>query len=237
MMELQAIQYGADGLNFTGFLADGSNGEPSPGVLLIHESGGLVDHTKARAARLGELGYVAFAMDLYGEPISGLEGARAINRALVADISRLRDRCRAALATLAAQPGTDPDRLAAIGYCFGGAAAIELARDGAGLACVAGFHSGFIDSPPPEDDRAIRGKLLICQGAEDPVITAGQRDAFLARMTAVGIDWQLHLYGGVGHSFTHPGIDAWNLPGFAYDARADRRSWTAMLALFEEVFA
>jgi dienelactone hydrolase len=166
IMELQAIQYEADGLNFTGFLADGSNGKPSPGVLLIHESGGLVDHTKARAAKLGELGYVAFAMDLYGEPISGLEGARAINRALIADISRLRGRCRAALDALAAQLGTDRDRLAAIGYCFGGAAAIELARDGANLACVAGFHSGLSTL------RRLRttghsGKVLICQGAED----------------------------------------------------------------------
>ena len=206
-------------------------------MLVIHESGGLLDHTKARAANLGELGYVAFAMDLYGEPISGLDGARAINRELVADISRLRGRCRAALDALAAQPGTDPGRLAAIGYCFGGAAAIELARDGADLACVAGFHSGFIDSVPPEDDRAIRGKLLICQGAEDPVITAEQRDAFTGRMTAVGIDWQMHLYGGVGHSFTNRGIDAWNIPGFAYHEAADRRSWAALLALFDEVFA
>jgi dienelactone hydrolase len=236
-MELKPISYRADGLTFTGYMADGSSGEPSPGVLVIHESGGLVEHTKARAAKLGELGYVALAMDLYGEPISGLEGARAINRTLIADISRLRGRCRAALDALAAQPGTDPDRLAAIGYCFGGAAAIELARDGANLACVAGFHSGFIDTPPPEDDRAIRGKVLICQGAEDPVITAEQRDAFISRMMAAGIDWQMHLYGGVGHSFTNRGIDAWNMPGFTYHEAADRRSWTALLALFDEVFA
>jgi len=176
-------------------------------------------------------------MDLYGEPISGLEGARAINRAPIADISRLRGRCRAALDALAARPGTDPGRLAAIGYCFGGAAAIELARDGADLACVAVFHSGFIDSVPPEDDRVIRGKLLICQGAEDPIITAEQRDAFTGRMTAAGIDWQMHLYGGVGHSFTNRGIDAWNIPCFVYHEAADRRSWAALLALFDEVFA
>jgi len=235
-MDEQPIDYEADGLAFTGYLVDGSGGNPAPAILVIHEGGGLGRHTRERAARLAELGHVAFAMDLFGLKAFDMDEARAIVQALRADVGALRRRCRAALDVLLAQPGADPARLAAIGFCFGGAAAIELARDGADLACVVGFHSGFIDSPPSDDDRSIRGKVLICQGADDPVVPAAQRDAFLDRMAAAGIDWQLHLYGGVGHSFTNPEIDSWKLPGFAYHQGADRRSWAAMLDLFGEVF-
>ena len=233
-MELQPIDYEADGLNFTGFLADGSNGGRVPGILVIHEGGGLAAHTKDRAARLGELGYVAFAMDLFGETIADLDRARALAKELRDDLPRLRGRCRAALAVVEGHPGCDSSRLAAIGHCLGGAAAIELARDGADLACLVGFHSGFMETPPPEDDQAIKGRILLCHGADDPIVTATQRDAFLARMSAATVDWQLHLYGGVGHSFTNPDIDAFGFPGFAYDETADRRSWAAMLDLLDE---
>ena len=235
-MELRPVGYGADGLAFTGYLAEGSRGGRVPGILVIHEGGGLTDETKARTIKVAELGFVAFAMDLFGEPVVDLDRARQITRYLRENVPALRLRCRAALDVLRAQPATDPARLGTIGYCIGGAAAIELARDGAELACVVGFHSGFIEGPPPEDDRRIAGKLLICQGAADPIVTCAQRDAFLGRMSDAGVDWQLQLYGGVGHSFTNPQIDAWRLPGFAYDAGADRRSWAAMRALFDEVF-
>ena len=235
-MELQPIHYEAGGQAFTGYLADGSNGGRVPAVLVIHEGGGLADHTKERAARLAGLGYVAFAMDLFGEPGAPLDRLREIVQQLRADYGIVRSRCRAALEVLRSCPGTDAARLAAIGYCFGGAAAIELARDGADLACIAGFHSGFITGPPAADDEAIKGKVLMCQGAADPVVTAALRDDFAARMEAAGIDWQMHLYGGVGHSFTNPAIDALGLPGFAYHEGADSRSWAAMLALFGESF-
>jgi dienelactone hydrolase len=235
-MELQPIPYEAGGQAFTGYLADGSNGGRVPGVLVIHEGGGLGDHTKERAARLADLGYVAFAMDLFGEPGAPIERLREIVQQLRADHDIVRARCRAALAVVRSCAGTDNARLAAIGYCFGGAAAIELARDGADLGCVVGFHSGFITGPPAADDKAIKARVLMCQGAADPVVTAALRDDFAARMEAAGADWQMHLYGGVGHSFTNPAIDAWGLPGFAYDEIADRRSWAAMLALFGEAF-
>ena len=235
-MELQPIHYEAGGQGFTGYLADGSNGGSVPGVLVIHEGGGLADHTREVAARLAGLGHVAFAMDLFGEPGAPIERLREIVQAMRADHGMARARCRAALEVVRSRPGTDRARLAAIGYCFGGAAAIELARDGADLACVVGFHSGFITAPPPEDDKAIRGKVLICQGAADPVVTAALRDDFAARMEAAGVDWQMHVYGGVGHSFTNRAINSWNLPGFAYDEVADRRSWAAMLNLFEEAW-
>ena len=235
-MALESVGYEADGRGFTGFLADGSAGARVPGILVIHEGGGLTDHTRQRAERLAGLGYVALAMDLFGEPVEDLGRAREITRYLRENVGALRERCRAALGALAAHRGVDPGRLAAIGYCLGGAAAIELGRDGAALAGIVGFHAGFIDSPPAEDDRRIAGRLLLCHGAEDPIVTTDQREAFLARMTTAGVDWQLHLYGGVGHSFTNPDIDAWNIPGFAYDATADARAWAAMLDLFAEIF-
>ena len=234
-MELRAIAYEHDGTRLTGYLADGSGGRPSPGVLVAHEGGGLSNHTKDKARLLAELGYVAFALDYYGEESPDLERAKALGQALRADPARFRGRIGAGFEILRAEPNVDGSRLAAIGYCMGGAAVIDLARTGAPLACVVGFHSGFLPGTA-EENRAIAGRLLLCHGDSDPVVTSVQRDPFLAEMSEAGVDWQLHLYGGVGHSFTNPDIDKWSLPGFAYDERADARSWRAMLNLFAETF-
>ncbi|MEA3046826.1 MAG: hypothetical protein QOJ53_1158 [Sphingomonadales bacterium] len=234
-MDLQPISYQAGGRAFTGFLADGSGARPAPAVLVIHEGGGLTGHAKERAAMLAELGHVAFAMDLFGEPGAPLERLREIVKELRADVALLRARCAAALAVLEGHAHVDSGRLAAIGFCFGGAAAIELARAGAPLAAVAGFHAGVLPGTA-EDDQAISGRVLLCHGAEDPVVPVAQILDFAAALSAAGIDWQVHVYGGVGHSFTNREIDAWNLPGFRYDAQADARSWAALRQLLDEVF-
>jgi dienelactone hydrolase len=235
MTELVAISYDSGGdVVLTGYLADGSRGAPAPGVLVAHEGGGLGRHTKERARRLAELGYVAFALDYYGEEDPPLERAMALGKALRGDRPLFRSRLSAGLDVLTAQANVDLARLAGIGYCMGGAAVIELARMGAPFAAIVGFHSGFMPGAP-EENGSIKGKLLLCHGMDDPIVTAVQRDAFLAEASAAGIDWQLHLYGGVGHSFTNPDIDALGLPGFAYHEAADRRSWAAMLGLFDEV--
>ena len=184
---------------------------------------------------LAALGYVAFAMDLFGMETFELERAKAIVQELRADVAALRARCAAALAVLQGHDHVDPARLAAIGFCFGGAAAIELARTGAPLNAVAGFHAGVLPGSAA-DDKAIGAKILLCHGADDPVVPAAQIQAFAQALNAAGIDWQLHLYGGVGHSFTNREIDAWNLPGFRYDATVDARSWAALRQLFGEAF-
>jgi dienelactone hydrolase len=233
---LQPIDYQANGRAYRGFLADGSGGEPAPGILVAHEGGGLSDHAKGRAERLAELGYVAFALDLFGDQAPSLDDKMALVRSLRADTGELRARGSAALAVLTSQASVDNDRLAAIGFCFGGTAILELARGGAPLAALVGFHAG-LTSAAAGDNRAIRGKLLLCLGAEDPVVPAEQRASFLGEMTAAGVDWQMHLYGAVGHSFTNPEIDAWGYPGFHYDAEADARSWRAMRHLFEEILS
>ena len=233
-MDLKPIPYELGGTRLTGYLADGSGGRPSPGILVAHEGGGLARHTKERARRLGELGYVAFALDMYGEEDVTLERAMELGKALRSDVPRIRGRLGAALDVLTAQPNVDRERLAAIGYCMGGAAAIELARTGAPIKCVVGFHAGVLDGQPAEA-QAIAGKVLLCHGADDPIVPPTRIHAFTEALTAARVDWQLHLYGGVGHSFTNRDIDALGIAGFAYDGTADDRSWRAMLDLFDEV--
>ena len=234
MIDLQAIDYVVGGKSFTGYLADGSGGRRVPGILVAHEGPGLTAHAKERARMLAELGYVAFALDLYGEKDPTIERAKILVRSLRADLPTLRARAAAAHDLLRAHSCIDPAKTAAIGFCFGGTAVLELARSGADLAGVVGFHAG-LDTTAPLDARAIRGKVLVCLGADDPIVNAEQRRAFIAEMTTAHVDWQMNLYGGVGHSFTNREIDAWKFPGFAYHLQTDRRSWQALRIFLDEV--
>lgn len=229
------LAYSVDGTRFVGEVLDGSDGRRAPGILVAHEGPGLTEHTVEFARRLSELGTVALALDLYGERDLPLERAKEQVRSLRADRPALRRRMRAAWEALKGHPGVDPTRTAAIGFCFGGTAVLELARDGAELACVVGFHAG-LDAADPADARAIRCPVLVCQGADDPIITAEKRAEFAAEMTAAGVDWRMLLLGGTGHSFTNPTIDAFGWEGFRYDPVADRRAWRALLDQLEEVF-
>jgi dienelactone hydrolase len=136
---------------------------------------------------------------------------------------------------LAGRPEVDPARLAAVGFCQGGIVALELARAGAPIRAAIGFHPG-LKRPTSSADGHITAKVLMMIGDADPVVPVEDRVAFARDMDAVGADWQLHLYGGVGHSFTNPDVDALGYPGFRYDKRAARRSWATMQALLDEVF-
>ena len=142
-------------------------------------------------------------------------------------------RTNAALETLATQPCVDAARLAAVGYCLGGAAVLELARHGAPIKCAVGFHPG-LKRPAGSADGAISSKILMMIGDLDPVVPQEDRVAFAQSMTAAGADWELHVFGGVGHSYTNPAVDAYRFPGFGYNARADRRSWQMALVLLDE---
>ena len=235
-MTLQPLTYRIGSGTYTGYVADGSGGRKVPGVLVAHEGGGyLTEHPKDRARKIAELGYVASALDLFGDPRPPLDEARKIVQQLRSDLPTLHARAATALDLLRQQSNVDGSRIAAIGFCFGGTTVLELARSGADVACTVGFHAGLSTTAPAQRG-AIRGKVLVCQGADDPIITAEHRSAFAAEMTSAGVDWQMHVYGGVGHSFTNAEIDSWNLPGFTYDSRADRRSWQVMRSLFEESF-
>src|SRR4051812_35305732 len=233
-MHTQDIEYRVDGKKFVGYLADGSNGRKTAGVLVAHEGGGMTGHPKERARMLAELGYVAFAMDTFGEPITSREQAMSVIGALSNDLATLRKRARTALDLLRSQPNVDPKRSAAIGFCFGGTTVLELARSGADVGCVVGFHSGLA-TIAPQDAKNIRCKVMVCLGLDDPIIPAEQRNAFVDEMRAGGADYQMLVYGNAGHSFTNREVDAMGIPGFAYDAATDRRSWRAMRNFFDEV--
>lgn len=235
-MRTEDIEYHADGAHLVGYLAvDDSRSDRRPGILVAPEGGGLVDLTKSIARRLAEAGYVAFAMDYYGggKPLTDRSEVMPRIEAFMAEPSHIRDRAAAALAVLASQPEVNPTRLAATGYCFGGTTVLELARSGADVKAVVGFHSGLATTRP-QDAKQIRAKILTCIGALDPIIPAEQRLAFEKEMTEGGVDWRMNIYGEAGHSFTNPNSGSLGMLGFDYHAESDRRSWAAMLDLFDE---
>jgi dienelactone hydrolase len=190
------------------------------------------------AARLAdELGYVAFALDYHGDgkPLENRDEMMARIGEFRADPLRARAIGEAGLDVLRAEPRTDATQLAAIGYCFGGSLSLELARGGADLKAVVGFHAG-LGTARPEDAKNIKGKVLALIGADDPIVNNDQRREFEEEMTAGGADWQLVVYGGAVHSFTNPRASNVDLPGIDYHEPTDRRSWQAMCDLFAEVF-
>jgi len=236
-MAHKTLEYRDGAVTLKGYLADDGQPGARPGVVLFPEAFGIGEHVMERARRLAAVGYVALAADPYGDGAQAkdLPGAVEMMTAVRSDVDRWRARARAALDTLTAQSGVDRARVAAIGYCFGGSTALELGRSGAPLAAVVSFHGG-LEAPRPEDARNIRAKVLVCHGASDPLIPPEQVAAFEAQMRATQVDWQLHSYGGAVHSFTNPDADKLGNPALAYNAAADRRSWAAMLALFQDAF-
>jgi dienelactone hydrolase len=215
------IEYWHDGLRLMGELAvdDERNGR-RPAVLVCHEGNGISDHSKRSARRLAELGYVAFALDYYGDGrMPPPEEVPARFTALASDPLKTRAIAEAGLEVLLAEERSDPSRVAAIGYCFGGTLVLELARTGADVKAVVGFHPG-LSTTRPQDSANIAGKVLVCVGADDPLIPSEHRLAFEAEMRAAGVDWRMYLYGGDGLEYHRP---------------SDERSWRAMLDLFDEV--
>lgn len=238
-MKIQEIAYSADGADMIGTLAvDDAKLGKRPGVLVCHEGPGLNDHAKNSARKLAAMGYVAFAMDYHGggKPLDDMSQTMARLGPWMQDPTGIRARATAALEVLKAQAETDVSRLAAIGYCFGGTTALELARMGTDLRGVVGFHSG-LGTGRPAQKGAVRAKVLVQIGRDDPIIPPDQRIAFEQEMTDAGADWEMIVYGGAGHSFTNPDVGALGRPGFAYDKSADERSWRAMTDFFGEVLA
>jgi dienelactone hydrolase len=208
-----------------------------PGVLVVHDWMGVGPYVRMRAEQLAALGYVAFAADVYGKGVRPTDGKEASAQAgkFRSDRPLLRARLAAALAELRRQPNVLTSQVAAIGYCFGGTGALELARSGADLAGVVSFHGG-LDSPTPADARNIKAKVLALHGADDPFVPPAQVAAFEEEMRGGGVDWQLVKYSGAVHAFTQSGAGNDNSKGAAYNATADGRSWVAMKDFFAEVF-
>ena len=238
-MKTEVLTYTADNLNMRSELTVGEGEGRRPGVLVFPEAFGLSDHARGRAQRLAELGYVALACDLHGEAALHTDLGTAIGliTPMMEDPMRTRARAQGGLEALLARPEVDPARVAAIGFCFGGTMALELARSGAPIAAAVGFHSG-LKTARPEDAKNIKGRVLVCIGADDPGIDLQQRIGFEEEMRAGNVDWQIHAYGGVVHSFTNKNAGKLGRPEFArYSETADVRSWASMRELFGEVFA
>lgn len=234
----ESVEYQADDKTMEGYLAyDDTSKEKRPGVLVVHEWYGLGPYAKKRAEQLAGLGYVAFAADMYGKGVYATSPGEAqpLAMALKQNVSLMRRRAQAALEVLRKYLVTDPDRGAAIGYCFGGTVVLELARSAANLQGVVSFHGG-LSTPNRADAKNIKAKVLVLNGADDPHVPPDEVAAFEKEMRDANVDWQLVEYGGAVHAFTNPNAGADPSKGAAYNAAADRRSWAAMRAFFDEIF-
>jgi dienelactone hydrolase len=238
MVATREIIYEADSRRMIGTLALPDGTDQRAAVLIAHEGPGVDQHTKDQAERLAQLGYVAFALDYNGEgrPMTDRDAMMTRLGELSADPERIREIGAVGLQILLDEPRTLASKVAAIGYCFGGTLVLELARMGADLQAVVGFHPG-LSTTRPEDARNITAKVLVCVGTEDPIVPFEQRREFEEEMRSGGVDWRMNLYGGAEHSFTHPRADVVGIPGIKYHEPSDRRSWTAMLDLFDEVLS
>lgn len=208
-----------------------------PGVLVAHEWMGHNPYARRRAEQLAQLGYAAFALDMYGKGVMAKNPQEAAQMAqrFKDDRKLTRGRVNAALDVLKQQPQADPQKLGAIGYCFGGLVVLELARSGADVEAVVTFH-GALDSPTPADARNIKAKVLVLHGADDPFVPDEHVVAFREAMRGAKTDYAIVAYGGAVHGFTNPDNRNSPMQGVAYNEHADHRSWQAMRDWFDEAF-
>ena len=233
-MQTGNLEYrGKDGKKYIGFLAQPD--KPSgAAVIIAHSAFGLADHERNFARRLAEAGYIALAADYHGGgELLPVETMMTRIGPILGDPSLVRPAMLAALDALRAQDGVDSKRIVSAGFCFGGAAVFELACTGEDVKAAVGFHSS-LPTNRPEDSKAIKGAVLMLQGAADPMVPPEMRNTFEAQMNEMGVDWGMTLYGGTLHGFTMVGVEKTGFPGVAYLERADKRSWRAMIDLFDE---
>jgi dienelactone hydrolase len=237
-VKTENITYKVGDKSYKGMLAydDAVKGK-RPGILVVHEFWGLNDYAKKRAEKLAELGYVAFAADMYGD---GKVTEHPKEAGKMAGEVRMNQeewlaRANAGLKILREHPLVDGKKLGGIGYCFGGSTVLALANSGADIAAVVSFH-GALPIPEEANAKKIKTKILICHGAADSFIKEDTVQKMRGVYDKNGVDYQMVYYGGAVHSFTVPGADSKELPGIRYDANADRRSWAAMRSLFDETF-
>jgi dienelactone hydrolase len=234
----QQVEYRQGDTALQGFLAwDGAAKGKRPGVLVVHEWWGHNEHARNQARRLAGAGYVAFALDLYGAgKVATHPGdAEVFMKESTKDPAVLTARFNAARDRLERNPRVDPARIAAIGYCFGGAVVLGMARAGADLAAVVSFHGALATATPAEPGK-VKARVLVLTGAEDPMIPPEQVAAFDEEMRAAGARFEVVSYPGARHSFTNPDAHRAGMEALAYNKEADEKSWAKMLELLGEVF-
>lgn len=237
-MRTELIEYHDGETQLEAYVAwDDSIAGPRPGVLVAHDWTGRRDFATDKADEMAALGYVGFALDMYGKGVFGsdgdVEGNSALMGALAGDRTALRARMTSALETLKGLDVVDSLKVGAMGYCFGGMCVLELARAGADVGGVISIHGIFTPGDVPNN--AITARVLCLHGQDDPMVPPEQVLDFENEMSAAGADWQMHAYGGTMHAFTNP--DA-NDPGFGavYNPVADRRATQSIRNFWEEIF-
>lgn len=232
------VSYRHGDLELEGYLAyDDSIEGKRPAVLVVHEWWGLNDYVRKRVEQLAALGYVAFGLDMYGmgKVTEHLQQAAEWMKQVNSNVHLWQQRALAGLEVLKRDPKTDTARIAAVGYCFGGATVQQLAYSGAGVKGVVSFHGSLL--PPTEDQaKGVKAKILICHGASDPFLGEGAVQNYVSAMERSGLDWQMIIYGGAKHSFTNPGADQVGMNALKYSKSADQRSWEHMKRFFAEIF-
>ncbi|MCX7864985.1 MAG: dienelactone hydrolase family protein [Novosphingobium sp.] len=234
MSTLERLSYADRATALTGWLARPA-GPPRAGIVLFPTIMNVNAPMERRARMLAERGYLVLIADFYGAMPESFEEAGRLAAQLRASPQAYRARLAAAIAALRAHPLANGLAIAAIGYCMGGQAALEAARDGQDIVAAVSFH-GLLETAEPARPGAIRARILVCHGDADPMVPRDHVIAFWQEMDRAGANWHFHAYSSVKHGFTDPGSDARGLDAIAYDASADRQSWAAMLSLFDEIF-
>lgn len=234
----KTLDYQDNGQVFEGLLVTPEGpAQKRPLVLMVHNWMGVTAETEKQAARFAELGYVVFAADVYGKGIRPQDAKQAGAQATIykSDRALFRQRLNLALQTALQQPGVDGEKVAVVGYCFGGTGALELARSGAELQAIISFHGG-LDSPHPADGQNITGRVLALHGADDPYVSAADLAAFQDEMQSNNVSYDLVQYPGAVHSFTDMGAGNDNSKGAAYNAAADQQSFAEAKKLLGNTF-
>jgi len=233
-MKTETVNYQAKNIDLKGYVAF-PDAENAPLVLIAHTWAGKDEFVHQRAEDLAALGYVGFAVDMYGNGKVGADTAEneSLMTPLVSDRDMLKDRIVSALNYGKSLPGVDSKRVAAIGYCFGGLVVLDLARSGEDLSGVVSFHGLLM--PSDISEKGIKAKVLVLHGERDPMVPLDMVDTFQKEMTEAEADWQLHSYGGTYHAFTNPDANDPNL-GTQFNKSANDRSWQSMKNFFTEIF-
>ena len=236
-IQTKVIEYRDGDVVLEGLMAWDDTIAKAPGILVVHQWLGRTDYEEGRAKQLAKEGFVAFALDIYGKGVrpNGVQEAGKLAGTYKSDRSLYRRRLQLGLDQLRAQSMVDKQKIAAIGYCFGGTGVLELARSGADIGGVVSFHGG-LDSINSDEAKKIKAKILICHGADDPFVPVKDIEAMKKEFSDADVDWQMIYYSEAVHSFTQPMAGNDNSRGAAYQERADKRSWQAMKSFFGELF-